>query len=169
MISHANIMANALQYSTFDTVARKKFGVKTQAVLGLLPFSHIYGLVVICYSNAYRGDSTIVLPKFELDSFLGAVQKHKIEQLYLVSSPHSQLTVSSTLTTPGPTDRYPDHPQPRRLQKVRPHLCPVSHHRCRAPRSRNGRGGQQAIPQVAHRPSLWHDRDLHRSLHYQRA
>ncbi|KAH7358503.1 luciferin 4-monooxygenase [Plectosphaerella cucumerina] len=84
MISHANIMANALQYSTFDTVARTKFGVKTQAVLGLLPFSHIYGLVVICYSNAYRGDSTIVLPKFELDSFLGAVQEHKIEQLYLV-------------------------------------------------------------------------------------
>lgn len=85
MISHSNVMANAIQYSTFDSVARKKFGVKNQAVLGLLPFSHIYGLVVMCYSNAYRGDSIIVLPKFELDSFLGAVQDHKIQQLYVVS------------------------------------------------------------------------------------
>lgn len=91
MISHANIMANAMQYSTYDSVARRKLGVKNQAVLGLLPFSHIYGLVVICYTNAYRGDGIIVLPKFELDSFLGAVQKHKIEQLYVVSDLHPNL------------------------------------------------------------------------------
>lgn len=115
MISHSNVMANAIQYSTFDSVARKKFGVKNQAVLGLLPFSHIYGLVVMCYSNAYRGDSIIVLPKFELESFLGAVQDHKIQQLYVVSDLHPQPTASAILTPPGPPNCNPDHPQPGRL------------------------------------------------------
>ena len=69
---------------TYDSVARKKHGVKTQASLGLLPFSHIYGLVVVSYSNTHRGDSVIVLPKFEMKTFLSAVQNHKINQLYVV-------------------------------------------------------------------------------------
>lgn len=73
-----------MQYSTYDSVARKRFGVKTQASLGLLPFSHIYGLVVVSYTNTYRGDSVVVLPKFEMKTFLAAVQNHKINQLYVV-------------------------------------------------------------------------------------
>lgn len=91
MISHHNIISNVVQYSTYDAVARKRFGVKTQACLGLLPFSHIYGLVVVSYTNTYRGDSVIVLPKFEMKSFLAAVQKYKIGQLYVVSCPRRPL------------------------------------------------------------------------------
>lgn len=47
--------------------------------------SHIYGLVVICHGSAYRGDSVVVLPKFEFTSTLEAIQKYKINTLYLVS------------------------------------------------------------------------------------
>ncbi|KAL2757754.1 hypothetical protein ACRALDRAFT_2097219 [Sodiomyces alcalophilus JCM 7366] len=84
MISHRNVIANIIQYATFDSVPRKKLGVDTQAVIGFLPFSHIYGLVVIAYGNTFRGDEVIVLPKYELQVFLEAVQKYKIEQLYVV-------------------------------------------------------------------------------------
>ncbi|KAM0282258.1 hypothetical protein ACHAQH_003122 [Verticillium albo-atrum] len=84
MISHRNVISNILQYTTFDSVARKKLGIETQVILGLLPFSHIYGLIIIAYSNTFRGDEVIVLPKFDIKTFLGAVEQYKISQLYVV-------------------------------------------------------------------------------------
>ena len=47
--------------------------------------SHIYSLVVICHLSMYRGDRVVTLPKFEIASYLNAVQKFKISTLYLVS------------------------------------------------------------------------------------
>jgi acyl-CoA synthetase (AMP-forming)/AMP-acid ligase II len=52
--------------------------------LGLLPMSHIYGLVVICHASIFRGDGVVVLPKFEFATCLKAIQDHKINTLYLV-------------------------------------------------------------------------------------
>lgn len=57
----------------------------TQVVLGILPQSHIYSLVVICHATVYRGDQVINLPKFELGPFLGCIQRFKINELFLVS------------------------------------------------------------------------------------
>ncbi|KAK2018282.1 AMP-binding enzyme [Colletotrichum eremochloae] len=84
MISHRNVIANVLQFTTYETVARKELGIKTQASLGLLPFSHIYGLVVIAHCGTWRGDGIIVLPKFELKQFLEAVQRFRINCLPVV-------------------------------------------------------------------------------------
>ncbi len=55
-----------------------------ERVLGLLPMSHIYSLEFICHASVYRGDGVIVLPKFEFEPFLKAIQEHKINGLYLV-------------------------------------------------------------------------------------
>jgi acyl-CoA synthetase (AMP-forming)/AMP-acid ligase II len=63
----------------------------TETALGLLPMSHIYGLVVICHGSAYRGDSVVVLPKFEFASTLQAIQKYKVNTLYLVSWLNTEL------------------------------------------------------------------------------
>lgn len=52
--------------------------------LGLLPMSHIYGLVVICHASVYRGDGVIVLPKFDFPTTLQAIQDYKISTLFLV-------------------------------------------------------------------------------------
>ncbi|PSR76247.1 hypothetical protein BD289DRAFT_446911 [Coniella lustricola] len=84
MISHRNVIANTMQYVVHESYARKKYGVVTQAALGLLPFSHIYGLVLMAHANTWRGDEVIVLPKYEMPTLLAAIQKHKLEQLYLV-------------------------------------------------------------------------------------
>ena len=84
MISHRNVIANAMQYRTYESVARKQQGVETQVELGLLPFSHIYGLVVIAHSGAWRGDEVVVLPKFDFQTFLAAIERFKIEHLLLV-------------------------------------------------------------------------------------
>lgn len=87
MISHRNVIANVLQYRTFGSVERAKQGIETQVVLGVLPFSHIYGLVVIAYSASYMGDEVVVLPKFDFKAFLSATETFKINQLFVVRFP----------------------------------------------------------------------------------
>ncbi|KAH7634442.1 hypothetical protein B0T09DRAFT_296074 [Sordaria sp. MPI-SDFR-AT-0083] len=84
MISHRNVIANTMQYCIFEDVGRKKNGVETQVELGLLPFSHIYGLVVVAHSATWRGDELIILPKFEFNDFLQAIERFKINHLPLV-------------------------------------------------------------------------------------
>lgn len=84
MISHRNVISNVLQHVTYDSVARRKKGVETQAVTGFLPFSHIYGLVIGAHTCTWRGDQVIVLPKFEFNDFLKSVQEFKIRQLLVV-------------------------------------------------------------------------------------
>ena len=84
MISHRNVIANVLQLVTYEGVYWEKQGIMSQTLLGLLPFSHIYGLVVMAHMGPYRGDEVIVLPKFHLNSLLKAVQTFKIEQINIV-------------------------------------------------------------------------------------
>ena len=47
-------------------------------LMGLLPFYHIYGMVVVQFSAITQGTKLVVLPKFEPDTFLKAIQKHKV-------------------------------------------------------------------------------------------
>ncbi|GAM84216.1 hypothetical protein ANO11243_022100 [Dothideomycetidae sp. 11243] len=89
MISHRNVIANTMQLTTFDTFWRDSHmppdsKVFTAVVLGLLPMSHIYALIAVCHVSVYRGDGVIVLPKFEMSSYLESIQRFKIEHLYLV-------------------------------------------------------------------------------------
>ncbi|KAK7420261.1 hypothetical protein QQX98_002916 [Neonectria punicea] len=84
MISHHNVISNILQHVTYESIGRKQKGVKTQNVLGFLPFSHIYGLIVVAHTSTWRGDGIFVLPKFDFQWFLESIQKYKIEQLLVV-------------------------------------------------------------------------------------
>ncbi|KAJ5665016.1 Acyl-CoA ligase inpC [Penicillium maclennaniae] len=84
MISHRNVIANTMQIALFERSHRASSNSSTEVTLGLLPQSHIYALVVICHSGPYRGDQIIILPKFELKSYLTAIQKFKISCLMLV-------------------------------------------------------------------------------------
>lgn len=91
MISHRNVIANILQIATYEKPFRQKLkapGSKddfTDVVLGLLPQSHIYALVIICHASVYRGDQVINLPKFDMDQFLNAISRYEIGLLYLVT------------------------------------------------------------------------------------
>lgn len=82
MISHVNVISHVLMVATFESQTRSKD--QHDVVLGLLPQSHIYGLVVICHDGVYRGDSIIVLPKFELLTLLESIQRFRINVLILV-------------------------------------------------------------------------------------
>ncbi len=85
MISHRNVIANTVQISVYDQAGRDAIEPGYHdVVLGLLPQSHIYGLIVICHASTYRGDRVIILPKFELQPYLTTIQKYKINTLYIV-------------------------------------------------------------------------------------
>ncbi|KAF5539314.1 integral membrane protein pth11 [Fusarium napiforme] len=84
IISHRNIIANVLQLTTYESVSRRKDGIETQACLGALPFSHIYGLLVISFASTFRGDEVVALPEFDLEKVLVAVQTYKIAHMFVV-------------------------------------------------------------------------------------
>ncbi|KAI8623142.1 acetyl-CoA synthetase-like protein [Xylariaceae sp. FL1651] len=84
MIAHRNIIANAMQIRWHEEPGRRQKGVETQTQIGQLPMSHIYGLVVVVNAAAYRGDSVVVLPRFELKTLLECIQRFKINFMHLV-------------------------------------------------------------------------------------
>ncbi|KXH42228.1 AMP-binding enzyme [Colletotrichum simmondsii] len=85
MISHRNVIANIIQLSLFDQADRDAIAPAYRDIgLGLLPQSHIYSLIIICHASTYRGDSVIVLPKFDLNTYLRTIEYFKINTLYLV-------------------------------------------------------------------------------------
>jgi long-subunit acyl-CoA synthetase (AMP-forming) len=83
MISHRNVIANTLQICTFDKPARRSIDYQ-EVALGLLPQSHIYALIITCHCSTYLGDQVIVLPKFEIQQYLSAISRFKINILYIV-------------------------------------------------------------------------------------
>lgn len=125
MISHRNVIANTLQIKTYEKPFRDtKRQPATQSdytenVLGLLPMSHIYGLVVICHSSCYRGDGVIVLPKFEFTQTLESIQRFKIHSLYLVSCFCRCAAGSIELTSVGPAHHHSDDQEQGYARQVR--------------------------------------------------
>lgn len=79
------MIANVLQMAAFETpYRRQQIHDTTEVVLGLLPQSHIFALVVICHAAAYRGDQIVVLPKYDLRQLLLTIQTFSINTLFLV-------------------------------------------------------------------------------------
>nr|KMM67454.1 4-coumarate-CoA ligase 2 [Coccidioides posadasii RMSCC 3488] len=81
MISHMNVISQISLFKLFEGYTRTENQKDT--VLGLLPYSHIFGLSVF-HSAVYRGECVVVVPKFELATLLGAIERCKINVLYVV-------------------------------------------------------------------------------------
>ena len=78
MLTHYNIVANLVQVDGVEQTA------DSEVLIGILPFYHIYGMVAIM-CNALRAGATVVtMPRFELDQFLGLIQRHGVTTGYLV-------------------------------------------------------------------------------------
>ena len=84
MLSHRNIITNILQMYYHEKPARQELGVETQTSLGILPLGHIYGLTLVAQVAQFRGDRVIIMPRFELDTFLNAIQTYGVQHLPVV-------------------------------------------------------------------------------------
>ncbi|MFE6285723.1 4-coumarate--CoA ligase family protein [Streptomyces sp. NPDC057877] len=54
-----------------------------ERVLAVLPFFHIYGLTALMNAPLRNGATVVVLPRFDLEQFLAAIQNHRITALYV--------------------------------------------------------------------------------------
>lgn len=74
MTSHHNLTSQLQAVN----VAYERLHSGKDVVLGILPFSHIYGLTVVLLQPTTVGVPVVVLPRFEEISVLNAIQQFKI-------------------------------------------------------------------------------------------
>jgi len=78
MLTHENLVSDMVLTTSINTVTDK------DVLIGVLPFFHIYGMVLILNLAIYRGVTLVTMPRFDLEQFLQIVEKYKITCLNLV-------------------------------------------------------------------------------------
>ncbi|MFF4537593.1 4-coumarate--CoA ligase family protein [Streptomyces aureus] len=77
MLTHRSIATNLAQLSPAMPMG------PDDRILAVLPFFHIYGLTALMNAPLRQGATVVVLPRFDLDTFLRAIQDHRITGLYV--------------------------------------------------------------------------------------
>ncbi|GAA2950672.1 4-coumarate--CoA ligase family protein [Streptomyces enissocaesilis] len=77
MLTHRSIATNLAQLDPFIPVG------PGDRILAVLPFFHIYGLTALMNAPLRKGATVVVLPRFDLAQFLTAIDKHRINGLYV--------------------------------------------------------------------------------------
>ncbi|MYQ47663.1 AMP-binding protein [Streptomyces sp. SID4985] len=77
MLTHRQIVTNLAQ---LEPAVRSEPGDR---ILAVLPLFHIYGLTALMNAPLRQGATVVVLPRFELDTFLAAIETHRITGLYV--------------------------------------------------------------------------------------
>ncbi|KIW62212.1 hypothetical protein PV04_10408 [Phialophora macrospora] len=96
-LSHYNLTSNVSQLQpgeqycltwdgsrTVGDIPLPRPGAGGDKILASLPFFHIYGLTTTIFSPLYSGTTTVVLARFEIETWCSLVQKHSITFSYIV-------------------------------------------------------------------------------------
>jgi acyl-CoA synthetase (AMP-forming)/AMP-acid ligase II len=79
MLTHRNLVANLQQMQAITEVIDSN-----SRALGVLPFFHIYGMVVVMGGALREGACIVSLPRFDLEQVLKVLQDHKIRMANIV-------------------------------------------------------------------------------------
>ncbi|KZT08184.1 amp dependent CoA ligase [Laetiporus sulphureus 93-53] len=87
-ISHYAPIANVIQMSHLANLQTgplqdRKWRVG-DVVMAVLPFFHIYGLVVVMHFTIFYGSTLVVVPKFNFVDFLKSIERHRVGFLPIV-------------------------------------------------------------------------------------
>src|SRR5450759_666040 len=78
MLTHYNLVANILQSANV-------FGIgERDVILGVLPFFHIYGMVVVMNLSLHLGATVVSMPRFDLEECLRTLEKYRVSYAYIV-------------------------------------------------------------------------------------
>lgn len=80
MLSHRNIIADLC---LIKGSVGGYYASQSDKILGVLPFFHIYGLTGLVNQPLHRGIELVVMPAFDLKTFLQTIQEHKITFIYV--------------------------------------------------------------------------------------
>ena len=78
MLTHRNLVAVTCQVEAQAQID------KDWRTIGILPFFHIYGQVVLMNFPLYFGGLCVTMPRFDLAEFLKLIQDYRLTHLYLV-------------------------------------------------------------------------------------
>jgi acyl-CoA synthetase (AMP-forming)/AMP-acid ligase II len=78
MLTHYNLVANLRQMEGLC------YFYETDTLICVLPLFHIYGLVVVLNMGLYTGATVVLMPRFELESFLKATQDYEVSLAHVV-------------------------------------------------------------------------------------
>jgi len=77
MLTHRNLVANLCQGEPVLLAG------EGERLIAVLPFFHIYGLVVLMCAAVSRGSTLVTMPRFDLEQFLGLLQDQRITRAYV--------------------------------------------------------------------------------------
>ncbi|HEV2872912.1 MAG TPA: AMP-binding protein, partial [Actinomycetota bacterium] len=77
MLTHRNLVANICQG------APALLAGEGERLIAVLPFFHIYGLVVLMAAALSRGSTLVTMPRFDLEEFLRLLQDQRITRAYV--------------------------------------------------------------------------------------
>lgn len=91
-IPHYSVIANTLQIRAHNYTVETKANIPTDqwrfrpgdVITGVLPFFHIFGLILNVHVMLYSGMAVVITPKFGWPSFLESIRRHKINHLLVV-------------------------------------------------------------------------------------
>ncbi|MEM9319807.1 MAG: AMP-binding protein [Pseudomonadota bacterium] len=78
MLTHRNIATNVDQANATNPVRQD------DTAIAFLPFFHIYGMTVLMNMFLARASCIVTMPRFDLEQFLGLIEKHRATRLYIV-------------------------------------------------------------------------------------
>jgi acyl-CoA synthetase (AMP-forming)/AMP-acid ligase II len=78
MLTHHNLIANTLQVQACELIK------ESDTLVCVLPLFHIYGMVVIMNVGLYEGARIVVMPRFDLETFLKVLQDYGVTLAHVV-------------------------------------------------------------------------------------
>lgn len=78
MLTHYNLVANICQTDGIEKIS------SDEVLIGILPFYHIYGIMVILNASLYHHATIVTMPRFDLEQFLEILQKYGVTRMHLV-------------------------------------------------------------------------------------
>jgi len=78
MLTHHNLVSNLCQILGVHSTR------ESDRIIGVLPFFHIYGMIVVLNFALRQGATVVTMPRFDLEQFLQIMQGHAITRAYLV-------------------------------------------------------------------------------------
>ncbi|MGW8424407.1 long-chain-fatty-acid--CoA ligase [Peribacillus simplex] len=73
MLTHKNLLANTKMCNAW--LYKNKRG--EERILAILPFFHVYGMTTVLVLSVMEGNTMIIMPKFDVEATLKAIQKQK--------------------------------------------------------------------------------------------
>ena len=96
MIVHRGILANTCQMRAWATPLKKEDG-EGLIIMGVMPFFHVYGVIVVMHFTVLTGQTMLLLPRFITRQVLKAINKYSpyffpgVPTMYVAINNHPQV------------------------------------------------------------------------------